>query len=180
MAAPAAAASWILPLLEKAGEALLVALGITTAVVMGGVVLSEIVDTVDDWIEDISEDEAEKIVGQVGDKSRKKRREGCEECDWCEIVIQAQGYLVGPSSGSTLSLGPYFRSGQTVTTREGITVLGATHLLVKEKASRRDFREIERLGAFAATASYIEGCPPYGLSPGTYRAERSYILTKDH
>ncbi len=172
MGGPAAAAPWILPLLEKALEALLVTLGITTTVIVGGVILSEVVDIVGDWI-DIEEDEAEEILGKVGERSReKRRREGCEKCKWCEIVIQAQGNLIGPDSGSTLSLGPYFRKGRTVTTREGLTILGATHLLAEEKTSRRNFREIERLGVFAATASFIQRCPPYGLQPGEHRVQK--------
>lgn len=161
--------------IEKAATWALIALGAVIAVGVGTVVISDVIDLVDDWIDDMDDSEAERSLERVGEVSRTARqRDGCERCKWCQIVIQAQGYLIGPSSGSTVSLGPYFRLGQTVTTREGVTVLGATHLLVESEVSRRDFREIEKLRVFSATSSYISARPPAGLPPGEYRAGGSF------
>ena len=50
-------------------------------------------------------------------------------------------------------------------------VLGATHVAVEKAISNNSFKEIERVGAFARTASYITARPPGGgLPPGEHRA----------
>lgn len=131
------------------------------------------IDIIDDYLDEkTTQNEIDQVLEKVGDVSRAARRrvDVCEECKWCQIVIQAQGLLIGSSTGSTVSLGPYFVQGRTVSTTEGITVLGATHVAVQKAVSNRAFRDIAQLSAFGKTASYIKARPPTGLPPGEHRA----------
>ena len=112
---------------------------------------------------------------RAGDTSKADARavRDCADCIWCQVTIHAPGRLVGGQSGSTKTLGPHFVRGRTVRTREGIVLLSGTHALLQEDLRRRAFREIERMGGFARTASFINSRPPHGLPPGARRSETS-------
>ncbi len=178
---------WFLPALAGAGGggggAAATGGGITLgsilfwgSAVVAGVAVGTAINLADDWLDTpAEEDEVTDILTQAGDKSKADARavRDCRDCVWCQVTIHAQGLLVGNSSGSTMTLGPYFVSGRTVTTREGIVLLSGTHALLQEDLGRRPFREIERMGVFARTAQFINTKPPHGLPPGEHRSQTS-------
>lgn len=136
--------------------------------VVAGIAVGTVVTIADDWLDTpTTDDETEGILTQVGDKSKADAQavRDCANCAWCQILIHAQGTLVGGDGGSTMSLGPYFVNGRTVTTREGIVLLSATHAFLQENLGSRSFRGIEQLGTFARTAEYIRSRPANGGLP---------------
>ena len=148
-----------------------------TGVLIGGTVLvggALVLDLVDDYLDaPPTESEAEGILAQTGQASRAEREalRGCRDCRWCQILIDAQGRLVGGSGGSTFTLGPYLVRDRTVTAREGIILLGATHAALQDEIRSRAFRKIERMGVFARTAAFIQARPANGGLPnGEHRA----------
>lgn len=149
--------------------------------VVAGVAVGTAINIADDWLDTpVEETEAERILTQAGDKSKADAEavRNCAGCVWCQVTIHAQGRLVGGQSGSTKTLGPYFVQGRTVTAREGIILLSGTHALLKDKLGRSAFRSIEKIGAFAKTAKYINERPANGGLPnGEHRSERSQAVS---
>ncbi len=147
---------------------------VVTAVVVAAA--EKIIDIVGDYLDEKAREKeyVDRVRERVGEKSKAEQRrlQDCKTCKWCLVIIQAQGVLVGGSSGSTMSLGPYVVEGRTVFANEGIILLGATQLMLDDALGRRALKQILALGAFARTAKYILERPPAGLPPGRmdYRA----------
>lgn len=138
---------------------------------IGGTVIigsALVIDLVDDYLDrPATESETDRIIDRAGEtsKAERERLRGCRDCQWCQILIHAQGRLVGGSGGSTFTLGPYLVRNRTVFAREGIILLGATHAGLKDAIRGRNFKEIERMGVFARTAAFIQARPANGGLP---------------
>lgn len=144
--------------------------------VVAGIAIGSVIDISDDWLDTpTDEDEAGDVISKAGEQSKADARavRNCANCVWCQVTIHAQGVLVGGDAKSTMTLGPYFVQGRTVTTREGIILLSGTHAMLQEELGRRAFREIEKMGIFARTAAFINSRPPHGLPNGEHRSEAS-------
>jgi len=145
----------------------LVVLGVT-AVAVAGYAVSGIID---DYLDEpTTESEVDNILDKAGERSKaeSRRLRDCAECVWCQVNIQAQGSFVDPIGGRATSqgIGPYLVQGRTVYVREGIIIAGATHEFTKERAGRKNFKQIERWAILAKTIKYIQQQPPSGLAPG--------------
>lgn len=135
----------------------------------------KIIDIVRDYLDEKARNKeyVDRVRDRIGEKSKaaQRRLQTCKTCKWCLVIIQAQGVLVGDSSKSTMSLGPYVVEGRTVVVSDGIILLGATQLML-EVLGKRALNEIAKLGTFVRTAKYNVERSSGVLPPGRmdYRA----------